>query len=212
MNSIVKKNYSTEIDNLKKLLRKKFKSIREQAHNNFKLENNCILEEKLSKLIFDIQSNKNDLILGCYYPIKKELDCLSIGKNLQKYFEINHSITVKLCLPVTPENDNVLKFYAFSSHENLLQGKFKIMEPDKNKCLEVVPNIILTPLLAFDKYKHRLGYGRGYYDNTFIYLKNSGVSFKSIGIAYDEQFSEDLLPIEEHDQSLNYILTPSYNI
>jgi 5-formyltetrahydrofolate cyclo-ligase len=212
MNSIVKKTYSSEIDNLKKILRKKFKKIREVAHKNYNLENNNLLEEKLSKLIFENFPEKKEIILSSYHPINKELDCLLIAKNLKEKFETNHSINIRLCLPVTPENDKVLKFYEFLSHQELILGKYKILEPDKNKCREVIPHIILTPLLAFDRVKNRLGYGSGYYDNTFSHLKNSGFSFKSIGIAYDEQYLFDLLPIGEYDQALDYIFTPSYNI
>lgn len=59
----------------------------------------------------------------------------------------------------------VLKFKEYISEDRLKIGKFKVKEPD-DSCKELIPNIVLTPLLSFDSTKNRLGYGMGYYDNT----------------------------------------------
>jgi 5-formyltetrahydrofolate cyclo-ligase len=103
-----------------------------------------------------------------------------------------------------------MKFYEYRSDDEMIVGMFNIKEPDPSICAEVLPDIIITPLIAFDKNKHRLGYGKGYYDNTFNYLKSILHNFISVGVAYDEQLCEESFPKEDHDFQLNYIVTPNY--
>jgi len=110
-------------------------------------------------------------------------------------------------LPVISESRN-LKFYDFSSELDLIEKNFNVKEPNPEVAKEIFPEVIITPLLAFDNNKNRLGYGKGYYDNTFLELKKKKIDFISIGIAYQEQLFPDGLPIEEHDFTLDYIVTP----
>ena len=65
-----------------------------------------------------------------------------------------------------------MKFYPWKKNDVLTVNKFGILEPIKDKAK--IPNIILVPMLAFDKDKFRLGYGKGYYDrylNKYIICK-----------------------------------------
>jgi 5-formyltetrahydrofolate cyclo-ligase len=118
------------------------------------------------------------------------------------------------------ENDNspILKFFEFSCEEKLIEKKFKIKEPDPENSLEIsLPDIVITPLLAFDKKLNRIGYGKGCYDSTFEFLELTlNKEIVKIAFAYDEQFygnlnggEEILLPIEEHDKKVNCVITPS---
>ena len=64
---------------------------------------------------------------------------------------------------------------------------------------------MLVPILAFDKNKHRLGYGKGYYDrylNKYLKLKN----ILTVGVAFSFQ-RHHKLPINKKDVKLNYIIT-----
>lgn len=65
------------------------------------------------------------------------------------------------------------------------------------------PDIIITPLIAFDRQGNRLGQGGGYYDRYF----EKHPSAIKIGLAYAEQ-ETDQIPTEAHDQTLNWIITP----
>ena len=71
---------------------------------------------------------------------------------------------------------------------------------------ELLPEIILTPCLAFDENGFRLGYGGGYYDKTFSYLKKIKHKFISIAVAFDGQ-KIDKLVHDKYDQKIDYILT-----
>lgn len=102
-----------------------------------------------------------------------------------------------------------LKFYEYINEESLITNKYKIKEPDSTKCKEIIPDIIITPILCFDKNKYRLGYGKGYYDSTFVELENQDNKFITLGLAFDEQLIDGDLPIEAHDKRLDFIVTPS---
>ena len=71
---------------------------------------------------------------------------------------------------------------------------------------EFLPEIILTPCLAFDENGFRLGYGGGYYDKTFSYLKKMKHKFISIAVAFDDQKIDELV-YDKYDQKIDYILT-----
>lgn len=72
-------------------------------------------------------------------------------------------------------------------------------------CRAVRPDLILAPLLAFDRRGGRLGQGGGYYDRCIAGLRASGTVFV-IGLAYAGQ-EAPLIPVEAHDQRLDAILT-----
>jgi 5-formyltetrahydrofolate cyclo-ligase len=72
---------------------------------------------------------------------------------------------------------------------------------------EVVPAILLVPLLAFDNKGNRLGYGAGYYDTALRDLRLRGHVI-AIGLGFDEQQVSEI-PREPQDEPLDLILTPS---
>ena len=88
--------------------------------------------------------------------------------------------------------------------EHPTRTKFGILEPEETQAK--VPDVMLVPLLAFDKNKYRLGYGNGFYDR---YLNKYLKQFKNIltvGVAFSFQ-RHHKLPINQNDVKLNYIIT-----
>ena len=71
----------------------------------------------------------------------------------------------------------------------------------------VLPDILLVPLLGFDKQGYRLGYGGGFYDRTLRSLRQRE-SVLAVGIAYAGQ--EMTLPHDENDERLDWIVTEKY--
>jgi len=97
-----------------------------------------------------------------------------------------------------------MNFFQWKKNEVLKVNKYGILEP--NKLIKNVPNVMLVPLLAFDKDKYRLGYGKGFYDR---YLNKYLKKFKNIltvGVAFSFQ-KYHKLPVNDIDVKLNYILT-----
>ncbi|MGB1547853.1 MAG: 5-formyltetrahydrofolate cyclo-ligase, partial [Alphaproteobacteria bacterium] len=73
------------------------------------------------------------------------------------------------------------------------------------KAEAVVPQWLLVPLLAFDRFGHRLGYGGGYYDRTIRALRESG-PLTAVGLAYAAQ-EMPAVPREGADEALDWIVT-----
>ena len=96
-----------------------------------------------------------------------------------------------------------MDFYEYSFSEPLIVNRYGIPET-KNKNI-IIPDILLVPLLGFDKKMFRLGYGGGYYDRYIERFQNKK-KILTIGLGYSfQQVSK--LPIEDFDKSLNYIIT-----
>ena len=98
-----------------------------------------------------------------------------------------------------------MKFVSWKFSEPLIVNKFGFLEPEKNK-KKIIPDLILVPIVAFDKFKNRLGYGKGYYDRilTKYILKNPNII--TIGLAFSFQKYKKI-PISKYDVKLNYIFT-----
>jgi 5-formyltetrahydrofolate cyclo-ligase len=109
----------------------------------------------------------------------------------------------RLYLPKT--SDNNLEIYEITNISNqLAKGFFNILEPIPSKCRRIDPkelDLILVPALCFDKKNHRLGYGKGYYD---AFLKP--LECPAIGVGFIEQFYDDFLPVEPHDEKLDHLM------
>ena len=105
----------------------------------------------------------------------------------------------RLLLPKT-EKDHTLRIFRVTDIERQLKmGSYGIMEPDPDSCEEVLPSsisLVFVPAVAFDRKKHRLGYGQGCYDR---FLSSVPSSTCSIGIGYHEQLMDTPIPVEAND-------------
>ncbi len=139
---------------------------------------------------------KKIIKIALYYPSNFEL-------NVLKILELNNFLAHDTLLPVTDKN-NLMNFFSWKKNDILLVNKFGILEPIKSKAK--VPDIILVPVLAYDKNKYRLGYGKGFYDR---YLNKYLKRFKNIltiGVAFSFQ-KYHKLPINQNDVKLDFIIT-----
>jgi len=112
----------------------------------------------------------------------------------------------RLALPVTPPRgaDEPVRFHLWSTGEILHVSAFGVHEPHPGN--EVVePDLVLLPLLAFDRRGGRLGYGAGHYDRTLERLR-AVKPIRAIGLAFAAQEVERV-PTGPHDQPLDAILT-----
>ena len=99
-----------------------------------------------------------------------------------------------------------MDFFEWSTKDPLFIGKFGIAEPLSKK--KIYPDILLVPLVAFNKYKYRLGYGGGYYDRYIEKIKKIK-KVLTIGMAFSFQ-EVKRLPINEYDKKLDFIFTEDY--
>ncbi|MBU1540859.1 MAG: 5-formyltetrahydrofolate cyclo-ligase [Alphaproteobacteria bacterium] len=133
-------------------------------------------------------------IVAVYRAIGSELDVDALLLALSRAGR-------ELCLPVVIERDAPMIFRRWSPGEPLELDEAGVPAPFP--LAEVVePDLILTPLLAFDAQGGRLGQGGGYYDRTFA----ARPAALRIGFAYAGQ-EVDALPLESHDIRLHGVLT-----
>jgi 5-formyltetrahydrofolate cyclo-ligase len=107
-----------------------------------------------------------------------------------------------LCLPRA--HAGTLSFHAWKPGDPLVAGRMGIPEPDA-KARERRPDLLLVPLLAFDRLGYRLGYGAGYYDR-YLSEHRARRSVKAVGIAYAGQ-QYDALPVQDFDEPLDAVVT-----
>ena len=177
---------------LKKNLRKKILKIRKKIDSN----SNKIDFFKILNLIKKQKKIKKNI--GGYFPVNNEIDDLEILKKLEKK-------KYKICLPVVKKNFD-MDFYNFSFDDPLIINKYGIPEPQKKSV--VYPDIILIPMVGFDKSLNRLGYGGGYYDRVIEKLMKKKKNLK-IGLAFSAQQINNL-PISKYDKKMDYIVTEKY--
>jgi 5-formyltetrahydrofolate cyclo-ligase len=107
-------------------------------------------------------------------------------------------------LPIVVSKNTPLVFRQWAPGEPLVSGIWGIQIPPET-ALEVQPDVLLVPLLAFDRSGYRLGYGGGFYDRTLEKLR-SVKKITAIGLAYSGQEVDAVLR-DEHDQQLDWIMT-----
>jgi len=137
--------------------------------------------------------------LGGYYPYNYEVDVLQIIEKLEKE-------KYKISLPKI-KNNLFMDFYSWSTNSPLVINKYGIPEPVSNKI--VYPDILLVPLVAFDKKLNRIGYGGGFYDRYLKRLKRIK-KIITIGLAYSFQEVKKI-PINDYDIKLDFIITEKKN-
>lgn len=159
------------------------------------IKNQQVYLDEIGKHLRQRNILMSDYSIGAYIPIKGELDILKIL--VDKF---------KLSLPTIDSDTDNMVFRRWQQGDKLEKNRFNIDQPLK-EATEIVPEIVFVPLLAFDKKGHRIGYGGGYYDRYMQKVRAEQVTPSLfIGIGYDFQ-EIDKLPSEEHDQTLDMIVT-----
>ena len=150
-------------------------------------------------LILSILKKKNFLgkIIGGYYPYNYEIDILKI---LQKFEKKKFIIT----LPKIKKNSQ-MDFYKWSINDPLAINKFGIPEPISERIK--YPDVLLVPLVAFDKNCNRIGYGGGFYDRYITKIRKRK-KILTIGFAYTFQKVKKI-PTNNYDIKLDIIITNS---
>ena len=145
-------------------------------------------------------------VIAGYRAVRGELD---VAEAMAQFSERGHA----LCLPVIQESEirnqksekKVLLFRRWRLGDSLQMGKYGIEIPPESEP-ELVPDIVLVPLVAFDARGHRLGYGAGFFDRTIQHLRRAKPGVKIIGIAFAAQ-QADYIPDGPDDERLDMVVT-----
>ena len=150
------------------------------------------------KIFFLIKKNfskKKPSIAG-YYPSNFEVNILDLLSQVSKK-------NFKVGLPVIKKGYKI-DFKHWIPSEPLYVNKYGILEPQKQN-ITFKPDIILVPLVAFDRNLNRIGYGKGYYDRALKQLA-SNKKILTIGMAFSFQ-EVSIIPTYQYDYNLDCILT-----
>ncbi len=175
----------------KSLLRIKFTKKRKKLYSKKTLFS-------FNKIFFLIKKNfpkKKPSIAG-YYPSNFEVNILDFLSQANKK-------NFKVGLPVI-KKDYKIDFKYWISNEPLYVNRYGILEPKKQN-ITFKPDIILVPLIAFDRNLNRIGYGKGYYDRALKQISDKK-KILTIGIAFSFQ-EASIIPTNQYDYNLDCILT-----
>jgi 5-formyltetrahydrofolate cyclo-ligase len=136
-------------------------------------------------------------VVSGFAPMKSEISPLPLMRSFA-------GAGASLALPVVSGRRRPLTMRAWSFGAPLVPGVWGIREPTGD-APEVFPDIVIVPLLAFDRRGHRLGYGGGYYDRTIARLR-AMKSVTTIGLAFAAQ-QIDEVPVSPRDERLDLVLT-----
>ena len=136
-------------------------------------------------------------VFGAYFAQGSEMDPRPVIRALE-------AAGGRCALPVAAGREGLLEFRLWTGGEALVPDAVGVPSP-LPEARAVHPNLLITPLLAFDRRGGRLGQGGGHYDRTIANLRGRGAVFV-LGLAYAGQ-EVDEIPMEGHDQRLDAILT-----
>jgi 5-formyltetrahydrofolate cyclo-ligase len=141
-------------------------------------------------------------VVSGFWPVKEEIDT----RPLLLYL---HGLGHVCGFPIIVGRGFPLKFRRWHperADQGMVAGKWGIPVPAED-CEDVAPDLLLVPLLTFDRKGNRLGYGAGYYDRTLATLRARKDRLTvAVGVGYAAQEVE-VVPVDEMDERLDWIVT-----
>ena len=148
-----------------------------QARRSMSVSERQIASEKIARQITHSREFVSARSLGCYLPMDDEVDPSEI---IERGWRANKRI---FC-PVMGKNGSMV-YRRLDRNTTLLRNKFGLWEPADSEIISPRQlDVVITPLVAFDRNKNRIGMGGGYFDRCFAFLRHrqSWVAPKLIGI------------------------------
>lgn len=133
-------------------------------------------------------------VLGIYWPFRSEIDVRELA---HRHIEAGGVVA----LPVVVQKNAAVQFWRWRPEVPMSRGLFNI--PIPGECEIITPDVLIVPLVGFDRAGYRLGYGGGYYDRT---LAASHPRPRTLAIAFAESELETIYP-QPHDIPMSRIIT-----
>ncbi len=145
---------------------------------------------ELTRILGDLAGRS----VALYWPFKGEPD-------LRGWAAKQRIAGARLCLPVVIRKAAPLIFRDWKAAEKLERGVWNIPIPPETAA-EVVPDVVISPVVGFDAERYRLGYGGGFYDRTLAGLRAAGRRPQVIGVGYRFQRIPTIYP-QPYDVALD---------
>ncbi len=175
---------------------------RSRRANAFRADAGPLLATRVLEVLAEVLASAAGQVVSAFWPLAGEIDTLPAMTAL-------HERGFKVVLPVMLGAGKPLIFRLWQPGDRLEEAAFDTREPSADK-EEMLPEILLVPLLAFDRAGFRLGYGGGFYDRTLAKLRRGG-PVTTLGIAFAGQACA-AVPRGAFDQKLDWIVTESESI
>ena len=176
----------------KSFLRNKILNLRKKKYLSVKKFNFNLIFNLIKK-----KFNKKKIIIAGYYPSYYEA-------NILQFLEDADKKKFKIALPAIKSSGKMF-FKLWGFRDPLHVNKFGILEPN-NSNKNIIPDLVMVPLVAFDKKLNRIGYGKGFYDKSLKKISKNKKKTIFLGIAFSFQ-KISFVPAEKHDIKLDYIFT-----
>ena len=173
---------------MKKEIRRYFLNFKRRLDKNIKEE----YDKKIYENIINSDLYKNASSIFVYLSMDNEIDTRAL---IKKSFKDGKKVYVPKI-----RKKMIMDAVQIENMDKIVKGTYNIDTASGNKVNES-PDLTLVPGLCFDDNKHRVGFGGAYYDN---YIANHDSVY--MGLFYS-QLKMDKIPIEDHDQALDYIVT-----
>jgi 5-formyltetrahydrofolate cyclo-ligase len=144
-----------------------------------------------------LSARARPLVLGIYWPFRSEIDVRDLA---HQHMEAGGIVA----LPVVVEKNAPVEFWRWRPEVPMARGLFNIPIPGEREL--VAPDVLIVPLVGFDRAGYRLGYGGGYYDRT---LAASNPRPRTLAIAFAEAELETIYP-QAHDIAMSRIITDRF--
>ena len=177
----------TDLAEIKNAARKAAFARRKAAHE--------AAEPGATRHLAEVIAGHRGVPLSGYMAIRTEIDPRPVMEEAAAHGPVG--------VPVIQSKGKPLKFARWQPGCRLREGPFGAMIPEQDDFFE--PEILIVPLVAFDRQGGRLGYGGGFYDRTLERLRGKRATL-AIGFAYAAQEAENL-PLEPTDQPLDMVVT-----
>jgi 5-formyltetrahydrofolate cyclo-ligase len=139
-----------------------------------------------------------EAVVGGYWPVGDEMDVRPLLQAL-------HGEGMALALPTVTSRGTPLTFRAWRPGDVMTPGAHDIPAPLAD-APPAIPDLLIVPLLAFDRRGWRLGYGAGYYDRTLEAFAAAGRAVTAVGVAYAAQELPQV-PHDDGDRRLDAVVT-----
>jgi len=148
------------------------------------------------QLLSFIKSQPKEAVIAGYMPIRTEASPLpSMEAAVMRGYQV--------CVPVVMGTAQPLEFHRWTPDTEMIEGAFGAAIPKDGEI--VTPDVIITPLVAFDMSGYRLGYGGGFYDRSFEQLSQD-TKITAAGFGYADQ-ELMIIPREDTDYRLDVMIT-----
>jgi len=153
-------------------------------------------DEQIGRVLCQFLAELHGAVLSIYWPFRGEPDLRFLLPELRARY-------VTIALPVVVEKAKPLQFREWKEGARLERGVWNIPIPAEGKVVR--PEIVLAPVVGFDRAAYRLGYGGGFFDRT---LPTLGQSVRTLGVGYSQTEVPTVHP-QPYDIPMSAIVTES---